>query len=86
MGKNKNKKKNSETPAAEAPVEDTKEDEEMIEKTEQEAPTNEGVQLLEEVFGSKASVSSTGVSDDSTSNNSSTEAVKEPAKEQAPKD
>jgi hypothetical protein len=46
---------------------------------------NDGVKLLEEVFGSKASVNSpTGASEDSTSNNSSTE-TKEGAKEEAPK-
>jgi len=52
----------------------------MTEKPTEETP-NDGVKLLEEVFGSKASVSSTGGSDDSTSNNSASEPVKEVATE-----
>jgi hypothetical protein len=48
----------------------------MTEKPTEETP-NDGVKLLEEVFGSKASVSSTGVSDDSSSNNSATEPLNE---------
>jgi hypothetical protein len=53
----------------------------MTEKPTTEETPNDGVKLLEEVFGSKASVSSTGGSEDSTSNNSSTEPVKEVAAE-----
>ena len=77
MGKNKNKKKNqssdvaAETPE-ETPTESTKETEEdskMEGTTTNEAVPNDGVKLLEEVFGSKASVTS----DDSASNNSSTD-------------
>ena len=81
MGKNKNKNKNKEIAATadfieQPPVVEIKEDVEMTEKPIEETP-NDGVKLLEEVFGSKASVSSTGQSDDSTSNNSATEPVKE---------
>ena len=79
MGKNKNKKKNTEAATIEPPAE-IKEDEEMTEKPTEETP-NDGVKLLEEVFGS-ASVSSSGVSDDSTSNNSATEPEKEAATEE----
>jgi hypothetical protein len=75
MGKNKNKNKKTDA-AVEQPPAETKEDEEMTEKPSEETP-NDGVKLLEEVFGSKSSVSSNGVSEDSTSNNSSTELVKE---------
>lgn len=77
MGKNKNKKKNSEAATADAPAAEAQEDEEMAEKPTEETP-NDGVKLLEEVFGSKASVGS----DDSTSNNSSTDPVKEVATEE----
>jgi hypothetical protein len=52
----------------------------MTEKPSEETP-NDGVKLLEEVFGSKANVSSTGASDESTSNSSATEPVKESAVE-----
>ena len=76
MGKNKNKKKNQsseatvETPVVETPVESAKvEEDTKMEGTTTEPVPNDGVKLLEEVFGSKASVTS----DDSTSNNSSTE-------------
>ena len=56
-----------------------------MEETATEQVPNDGVKLLEEVFGTKASVtSSTGTSDDSTSNNSSTE-TKDASKEEAPK-
>ena len=84
MGKNKNKKKNqSSDAAAETPVEtateSTKETEEdtKMEGATNEAVPNDGVKLLEEVFGSKASVTS----DDSASNNSSTD-TKDTAKEE----
>jgi len=76
MGKNKNKKKNQSSDAAaetpvETPTESTKETEEdtKMEGATNEAVPNDGVKLLEEVFGSKASVTS----DDSASNNSSTD-------------
>jgi hypothetical protein len=79
MGKNKNKNKKTEAVAESLPAE-TKEDVEMTEKPSEETP-NDGVKLLEEVFGSKASVSSTGASEDSTSNNSATAPVIEYAAE-----
>lgn len=71
MGKNKNKKKNQ---TSYAPAETPKaEDDTKMEEENKDAQPNDGVKLLEEVFGSKASVNTISASDDSTSNNSSIE-------------
>ena len=77
MGKNKNKKKNTTS------EETAKTDDLAMEESLPEEVPNDGVKLLEEVFGAKASVTSTGPSDESSSESTEAQApaMEEPKKE-----